>query len=132
MEHTPRGPAYWPLLALLPLLAGLFVVEQRVPVPPGGHTAMQVGIVLFIYGLVWLWLRAHTLQLLWSAQGASYRERVIEAHGASIRVPRTRVAPRQTHFVGRRARYPHRRGNPEAQRRRMRTCSVNFDQRSFW
>ena len=100
MGHTPRGPAYWPLLALLPLLAGLFVVEQRAPVPPGGHTAMQVGIVLFIYGLVWLWLRAHTLQLLWSAQGASYRERVIEAHGAPISVPRTRLAPRQAHFVG--------------------------------
>ena len=117
---------------LLPLLAGLFVVEQRAPLPAGGHTAVQVGIVLFIYGVVWLWLRANTLQLLWSAQDASDRKRVIEAHGAPIRVPRIRSAPRQAHFVARRARHPHRRGNPEAQRRRMRTCSVNFDQRSSW
>ena len=132
MDHKPRGPAYWPLLVLLPLLAGLFVVEQRAPVPPGGHTAMQVGIVLFIYGLVWLWLRGNTLQLLWSAQGVSYRKRVIEAHGTPIRVLTTRSAPRQAHFVARRARHPHGRGNPETQRRRMRTCSVNFDQRSSW
>ena len=116
MGHKPRGPACWLLLALLPLLAGLFVVEQRAPLPPGGHTAVQAGIVLFIYGLVWLWLRANTLQLLWSAQGASYRERVIEAHGAPISLPRTRLAPRQAHFFGVRARHPHRRGDPEAQR----------------
>jgi hypothetical protein len=116
MEHTPRGPAYWPLWALLPLLAGLFVVEQRAPVSPGGHTAVQVGIVLCIYGLVWLWLRANTHQLLWSAQGVSYRKRVIEAHGAPIRVPRTRLALRQAHYFGVRARHSHRRGDPKAKR----------------
>ena len=116
MGHKPRGPAWWLLSALLPLLAGLFVVEQRAPLPPGGHTAVQVGIVLFIYGLVWLWLRANTLRLLWSAQGASYRERVIEAHGAPISLPRTRLALRQAHYFGVRARHSHRRGDPKAKR----------------
>jgi hypothetical protein len=35
MRHKPRGPAWWLLPALLPLLAGLFAVEQRAPLPPG-------------------------------------------------------------------------------------------------
>jgi hypothetical protein len=61
MGHKPRGPVCWRLWALLPLLAGLFVVERRAPLPPGGQTAVQVGIVLFVYELAWPWLRANTL-----------------------------------------------------------------------
>jgi hypothetical protein len=71
------GPAWWFLYALVPLLSGLFVVEHRAPLSPGGHTGVQVGIVLFIYGLVWLWLRANTLLLLWSEQGTSDQERAV-------------------------------------------------------
>ena len=77
---------------------------------------MQVGIVLFIYSLVWMWLRANTLRLLWSNQGASYRKRVIEAPGAPISLPRTRLALRQAHFFGVRARHAYRRGDPRAKR----------------
>jgi hypothetical protein len=116
MRHKPRGPAWWLLPALLPLLAGLFVVEKRAALPPGGHTAAQASIVLFIYGLVWLWLRANTLQLLWSAQGASYRERVTERHGVSISLPRTYLVLRQAQSFGVRARHSHRHGALKAQR----------------
>jgi hypothetical protein len=130
MGHKPRGPACWLLFALLPLLAALFVVEYRAPLSPGGHTGVQVGIVLFIYGLEWLWLRANTLQLLWSDQGTSDRERVVEPRGVLIGLPRTRLAPRQAHFIGVRARHRHRRVNFRAKGRGIRKCSVNFDRRS--
>jgi hypothetical protein len=125
-----RRPAWWLLYALVPLLAGLFAVEHRAPLPPGGHTAMQVSIVLFIYGLMWLWLRVNTLQLLWSAQGTSYQERAIEPHGAPISLPGARLVPRQAHITDKRARHRYRRVSRRAKGRGMRKCSLNFDRRS--
>jgi hypothetical protein len=130
MGHKPRGPGCWLLFALLPLLAGLFVVEHSAPLSPGWHKGAQVGIVLFIYGLVWLWLRANTLQLLWSDQGTSYRERAVEPRGMLIGLPAARLVPRQADFFGVQARHRYRRVNLRAKRRRIRKCSVNFDRRS--
>jgi hypothetical protein len=124
------GPAWWLLYALVPLLAGLFVVEHRAPLSPGGHTGVQVGIVLFIYGLVWLWLRANTLLLLWSDQGTNDQERVVGPRGALISLPGARLAPRQAYVIDIRARHRYRRVHLRAKRRRSRKCSVNFDQRS--
>jgi hypothetical protein len=130
MGHKPRGPTWWLLFALLPLLAGLFLVEHRAPLSPGGHTGVQVGIVLFIYGLVWLWLRVNTLQLLWSDQGTSDQKRAVEPRGMLISLPAARLVPRQAHFVGVQARHRYRRAKSRAERRRIRKCSVNFDRRS--
>lgn len=127
-----RRPAWWLLYALVPLMAGLFVVEHRAPLPPGWHTAGQVAIVLFIYGLVWLWLRANELRLLWSAQGMGDRERAIEARGAAISSPGAYFTPLQARVIDARARYRNRRIHPQAKGRGIRKCSLNFDQRSSW
>ena len=130
MGHTPRGPAWWLLPALLPLLAGLFVVEQRASLPPGGHTALQAGIVLFIYGVVWLWLRASSLRLLWSTQGASYQERVIEVHSTATRSPGPGFTPRQAYVIDIRARQRTRRLNRQVKRRGIPKCSTSCDRQS--
>ena len=130
MGHTPRGPAWWLLPALLPLLAGLFVVEQRASLPPGGHTTVQAGIVLFIYGLVWLWLRANSLRLLWSAQGAGTAERTIEARSAATRSPGPRFTPRQAYVIDTRARQRTKRLNRQVKRRGIPKCSPSFDRQS--
>jgi uncharacterized membrane protein YhaH (DUF805 family) len=61
MRQQPREPAWWMLYALVPLMGGLFVVEHRAALSPRWHTFVQISIVLFIYGLVWLWLSAQTL-----------------------------------------------------------------------
>jgi hypothetical protein len=53
------GPTWWVLYALVPLMAGLLTVEHRAALPPGWHTFMQIGIVLCMYGLVWLWLQVN-------------------------------------------------------------------------
>jgi hypothetical protein len=97
-----RGPAWWLLYALVPLLAGLLVVEHRAPLSPGWHTGVQVSIVLCMYGLVWLWLRTNTLRLLWSAQGTSDRERVVERRSAARRSPRLQFTPRRASVIDRR------------------------------
>jgi hypothetical protein len=49
-----RRPAWWVLYALVPLMGALLVLEHRAALPPGWHTVMRIGIVLFINGLMWL------------------------------------------------------------------------------
>ena len=115
-------PVWWMLCALVPLLAGLCVVEHRASLSPTEHRVAQVGIVLLIYGLVWLWLRANALHLLWSDHGTSDR---------AIRAPGSRLTLRQAHITHRSARHRYGRIHPHAKRRGVRKCSVNFDRRSF-
>jgi hypothetical protein len=63
-----RGVPWWQAFAFVPLLVGLFVGEQRLRLSPAGHQTVQVIIVLFIFGLLNLWLKAH--------DGARIREEV--------------------------------------------------------
>jgi hypothetical protein len=129
--HKHRRPAWWLLYALVPLLAVLCVVEHRIPLSPGWHTDVQVGIVLFIYGLVGLWQRANALRLLWSDQGTVTAERTIEAHSGAIRSPGPCFTPRQAYVIDIRARQRTRRLNRQVMRRGIRKCSLNFDRQSF-
>jgi hypothetical protein len=125
-----RGPAWWLLYALVPLLAGLCVVEPRAPLPPGWHRGVQVGIVLVIYGLVWLWLRANALRLLCSNQGMVTRERTFAACRAAIHSPGARFTPRRAYVSHMRARHCYRGVSLQVKGRRMRKCSRNFDRQS--
>jgi type VI protein secretion system component VasK len=124
-----HGPAWWLLYALVLLLTWLFVAEHRTPLTPGWHKAVQIGIVLCIYGLAWLWLRANAVRPLWGDQGTRHQERAVKPRGMPSSLSRARLALRKAYFFGVRARHPHRRIHPEAKRRRIRKCSVNFDQR---
>ena len=95
-----REPAWWMRYALVPVMGGLLVLEFRAPLSPGGHKGVQVGIVLFIYGLVWLWLRANAFRLLWSDQGAGTAERAIEARSAAIRSRTSRLPIGSSPLIG--------------------------------
>jgi hypothetical protein len=53
-----RRVPWWQAFAFVPLLVGLFVGEQQLRMSPTGHQTVQVIIVLFIFGLVNLWLKA--------------------------------------------------------------------------
>jgi hypothetical protein len=46
---------------IVPLAAGLFWLEMKTPLSETEHRAADVGIVLLIFGLVELWLRANRL-----------------------------------------------------------------------
>jgi hypothetical protein len=130
MTHRQPRPAWWLLYTLGPMMGGLLLVESHAPLPPSGHTAVQAGIVLFIYGLVWLWLWANALWLMWSDQLAGGGERAMAAHCAAIVSPRARFTPRQAYSPNRSARYRYRRVHPQGKGRGIRKCSLNFDRRS--
>jgi hypothetical protein len=62
--HKHREPAWWMLYALVPVMGVLLVMESRASFSPGWHKGVQVGIILFVYGLVWMWLWANDHAML--------------------------------------------------------------------
>jgi hypothetical protein len=61
---TPRKPAWWQLCALVPLMGGLMLLAYLAALPPGWREGVQVGIMIFIYFLVWRWLCANMYGLM--------------------------------------------------------------------
>ena len=118
------GPTWWVLYALLPLLAGLLAVEHRAALPAGWHTCMQIGIVLCIYGLVWLWIKVNTIALLRAGLDKPVKTYVYEANRAALRSRRPPGAPRPT-----RRGYVRAQQSPKYVKRPHRTeinrCSLN-------
>jgi hypothetical protein len=56
-------PKWWQLYLTFPLLIALFALDQRLKLSPRGHTVLQIGILLFVYGLIYLWLKANASAL---------------------------------------------------------------------
>ena len=57
-------PKWWQLYAWFGLLVVLFLMETRLPLSPGGHQTIQIGIVLVIFGLIFAWLRVNEVALI--------------------------------------------------------------------
>jgi hypothetical protein len=129
MAHKQPRPAWWMLYGLVPVMSGLLLLESRASLSSGGHTVVQIGIVLFSYGVVWLWLRVNGLWLMWSDQLTGKGQRAVEAHGTAISSPRARLIPRQAYSLNVRARHRHRRAQAQRKGRGIRKCSLNFDRR---
>jgi hypothetical protein len=64
MTHKQPRPAWWLLYALVPMMGGLLLVESCAALSPGWHKAMQMGIILFVYGLVCVWIWVNEVALL--------------------------------------------------------------------
>ncbi len=59
MSSNYARPKWWQLYLTFPLLIALFAVDSRLKISMRGHQAVQIVIVLLIYRLVHLWLRAN-------------------------------------------------------------------------
>jgi len=64
MFNQKRGPQWGILYMIVPLAAGLFWLETKVPLSETGHRVADVGIILLTFGLVEFWLRANRLAIL--------------------------------------------------------------------
>jgi hypothetical protein len=62
-DNDPRSH-WWALYAVLPLTVGLFVLEVNTAMSPVWHQVAEIGIVLFAFIYVELWLSANTLALM--------------------------------------------------------------------
>ena len=56
-------PKWWQLYLTFALLIALFILDNRLKLTVHGHQAVQIGIILLVYGLVHLWLKANETAL---------------------------------------------------------------------
>jgi len=67
------------------MLMALFIVDSRLRISACGHQAVQIGIVVLIYGLIRLWIKANTSAFLKMDQGQFHgRIVVIRTHGSPL------------------------------------------------
>jgi hypothetical protein len=130
-----REPAWWMLYALVPMMGGLLVLEFRTPLTPGWHKAVQVGIILFVYSLVWVWLWANDRAMLHdSANRTSLFWGERDDGGAAPRsargLPGTPLTPRQRPKGALRSRSALRYINRRTHGREIRKCSHSSGRRS--
>ena len=63
MASSNARPKWWQVYLTFPLLVALFMVDHRLKISVRGHQAVQIGIILLVYGLVHLWLKANITAL---------------------------------------------------------------------
>jgi len=63
MSSQDVRPKWWQVYLTFPLLLALFALDSRLKLSVRGHQAVQIGIILLVYGLVHLWLKANSTAL---------------------------------------------------------------------
>ena len=63
MSSQNAGPKWWQVYLTLPLLMALFAADSRLKISIRGHQLVQIGIVLLVYGLIHLWIKANSAVL---------------------------------------------------------------------
>jgi hypothetical protein len=63
MYSPTLRPKWWQLYLIFPLLAVLFLIDNRLNLSSRGHIAVQLGILLLVFGLIHLWIRANSAAL---------------------------------------------------------------------
>jgi len=64
MSGNQQEPSWLPPFFCITLMAGLLFLESRLPWSEGTHRAVEIGIVLCGYYLVWLWLQINEAALM--------------------------------------------------------------------
>ena len=63
MKSTKQNPKWWQLYLSFPLLIALFMMDNRLKISTRGHQAVQIGILLLVFGLIHVWLKANASAL---------------------------------------------------------------------
>jgi hypothetical protein len=59
MSPNYARPKWWQVYLTVPLLIVLFALDIRLKLSVRGHQAVQIGILILVYGLVHLWIKAN-------------------------------------------------------------------------
>ena len=86
-SHTAR-PKWWQIYLTLPLLVTLFVADSKLKISSRGHQAVQIGIVLIVYGLIYLWIKANA-RAMREMDRQQYRQRIRVLQILPVRLPET-------------------------------------------
>lgn len=63
MKATKPDPKWWQLYLTFPFLIALFAIDSSLRISTRGHQAVQIGIILLVYGFIHLWLKANARAL---------------------------------------------------------------------
>ncbi len=63
MNTNYARPKWWQVYLTFPLLIALFILDNRLKISAREHQVVQIGIILLVYGLVHLWLKANAAAL---------------------------------------------------------------------
>ena len=85
MLPSHARPKWWQLYLTFPLLIALFALDARLKISVRGHQAVQIGILVLVFALIHLWLRANASAL------AGMGERPEHSRITVIRVPVSRL-----------------------------------------
>jgi hypothetical protein len=86
MTSSNTHPKWWLLYLTFPLLIALFVVDHRLKISTRGHTAVQIGIILLVYGLIYGWVKANSEALSRMDRKPSYTRVMI------VQIPLSQLA----------------------------------------
>src|SRR5689334_15265368 len=75
--HHPR-PKWWQMYLTLPLLVALFSMDHRLKISTREHEAVQIGIILLVYGLIYWWIKANSRAIAQMDQQYYGRIRVVQ------------------------------------------------------
>jgi hypothetical protein len=85
MSSSNLRPKWWQVYLTLPVLITLFIMDSRLRISARGHQAVQIGIVVLIYGLIRLWIKANASAFLKMDQGQVHgRIVVIQPPGSQL------------------------------------------------
>lgn len=60
--NKPR-PKWLLLFALVPLMVAFLVVNDEMPILPWAHELLEIGILLIVFGLMFLWMHSNRVAL---------------------------------------------------------------------
>jgi hypothetical protein len=135
MIHKQPRPAWWLLYTLMPVMGGLLFLESRASLSAGGLKAVQIGIIFFVYGLVWVWVRANDVSLLHDDRRVFRQHDERHAPETDDRVTSWALDPTfrpssQLYGSGARRYITGRRINITSNGREIHKCSRNLDRQS--
>ena len=79
MSTADTGPKWWQLYLAIPLLIALFMLDAHLKISSHGHQAVQIGIILLVYGLMYMWVNANASALL-QVDRSEHRVRTTVVH----------------------------------------------------
>jgi len=64
MSTNNNRPKWWQVYLTFPLLIALFMFDHSLKLSERGHVVVQISILVFVYWLIRLWLKANAAALL--------------------------------------------------------------------
>jgi hypothetical protein len=83
MSTSDIRPKWWQLYLIFPLLISLLMIDANLQISIRGHGLVQIGIILLIYGLMYMWVNGNAAALS-RLDRNEYRGRIIVVHFSAL------------------------------------------------